>query len=74
MDLSHHSKHESHIWAKMTYGTDRRLTKAREMRRARERMETCAKKGNPGKKQDITASQINPFKRHILTHVELEGC
>lgn len=34
----------------------------------------AAEREKPGRNRNITESQIKPFKGHILTHVELEGC
>lgn len=43
--VSHHTEHESHIWAKMTYGMDRCLTlvREREMKGTYKRMEIRSK-------------------------------
>lgn len=67
--MSHHrAEHESHIWAKMTYGMDRCLTWERW------RVSTggwkCAQKEKGENKWNITESKRNLFKQHIRAHIK----
>ncbi len=63
--MSHHAEHESHIWAKKTYGMDRCPKLVKKIRVSMREWEYAQKK-----KWNVTDSKRNLFKQHMQAYIK----